>query len=161
MSDSLEEGLKEILVDIENLRRQISRLESDITGTATGDQESRDKFARQIEDLRFRLGDARQIQLSILLTSISESSIRLEVASKNLKGAADSQTKTLGRLLRSSNRLEWLTQALIVLTFVNAYLVLATQNWLSLQWKIFLIIATIALPILLRLFTRLSDQLLD
>jgi hypothetical protein len=137
MPDSLEDKLNTVSAEVASLEQQIDKIQADneIRIAAGSSITSARRF--ELEELERKLNSARQRQLSLLLTSISESSNRLETVTKNVKETSESQMKiaesqvrvsesqahAIDDLLRSSHRLEQFALFLIVLTALSIFVV--------------------------------------
>jgi hypothetical protein len=137
VSESLEAKLKAVTAEVTSLEREYDkflagneeRVASGVAMTPARQSEG--------EELQRKLNEARQRQLSLSLLSISESSNRLETATRNLQQSSESQVKVaesqvrvsesqahaINDLLRSSHRLEQFALFLIILTALSIFIV--------------------------------------
>jgi hypothetical protein len=136
----------------ESLEAEIARLEQQISdilsvrqGTV-GPLPTEGRYSLEALEEAYRsLNNARQRQLSVLLTSINESSNRLEGATRNLQQSSESQVKVaeshvkvaesqaraVDDLLRSSHRLEQFTIFLLVIGAINIFIIEETTGLLN------------------------------
>lgn len=134
VSESLESKLVAVrseIVDLETKGREAEkRLEQLGLAQFSISSDAREAYKAkflELEDIEKKLNDARARQLSYLLTSINESSNRLETATKSLQQSAESQVQVTTRLLNSSKHLERFTVWLIVIAATSMYLIVYTQ----------------------------------
>jgi hypothetical protein len=114
LPDSVEEKLSKVNAEVATLEAEIVKQRDWLTqyGDPDFDPTMRVKFAPQflkLDVLKKQLDDARQRQLAFLLTSLNDSTSRLNLsAQKQLAAATD--------IAKSSRRLENMTNLLLILT---------------------------------------------
>jgi hypothetical protein len=155
MSESLEDKLKAVATEIANLEVQVTELSTlleDLYKSRGIIPIEGPKSHRALEELYSKLNNARQRQLSLLLSSISDSSNRLEAATRNLQQSSEAQvrvaesqvkvsesqisvmrgqSKAIDALLNSSHRLEQFTIFLLVIGAINVFIIEETTGLLN------------------------------
>ena len=137
MSESAEERLNRLFEEVLSLEQQIDKFrEHNKLRIAVGQLITHERDAEGYA-LQARLSEARQRLTSLILASTRESSLRLEVATRNLQQSSESQlkvaesqtdlsrsqVKVMKDLLKSSHLLEQLTVYLMVLTGLNIFII--------------------------------------
>ncbi len=176
MPDSLEDKLKAVSAEVASLEQQIDKIQADneIRIAAGSSITLARRF--ELEELERKLNSARQRQLSLLLTSISGSSNRLETVTKNLKETSESQVKiaesqvkvsesqaqAIRDLLRSSHRLEQFTLFLIIIGALNVFIVeqsiAPSDPTIRTVWLVASIVAILALTVYAYRWPRLRKD---
>jgi hypothetical protein len=149
--------------EIARLERQISDILSVRQGTV-GPLPTEGRYSLEALEEAYRsLNNARQRQLSVQLSSINESSNRLEAATRNLQQSSEaqliiaesqhqtmeSQAKAVNDLLKSSRTIEQFSLFLIVLTIVNIFIVEAVSGILKGELGVMETIADVVLIVIL------------
>jgi hypothetical protein len=137
MSESLEDALEAVALEVYDLQQQYDKFLADNKQREASGVAMTLTRQSEVEDMLRRLNEARQRQTPLLLLSILQSSDRLEAATRNLQQSSEAQVKVaesqvkvsesqalaIDSLLKSSHRLERLTAYLIVLTALNVFIV--------------------------------------
>jgi hypothetical protein len=168
LPDSLDDKLRAVATEIVKLEKQITEILDEHDGlseTRTPIPTEGPWSEKTLTEAWKKLSNFRQAQLSYFLASISESSNRLETATKNLKESSESQVKitesqvrvlesqaqAIDDLLRSSHRLEQFALFLIVLTALNIFVVeqsiAPADPTLKTIWLVLGIVSIVALTI--------------
>ncbi len=142
LPESLEDRLKAATAEVTSLERQLDNFYEEFKlRVATGTTVTLAREADR-QELIGKLNEARQRQLSLLLRSISDSSNRLESATRNLQQSSESQvrvaesqvrvsesqSRAINDLLRSSHRLEQFAIYLLILNVVNIFILMYTTG---------------------------------
>ena len=172
MPDSLEDKLKAVAIEIAGYEVEASKLRQFQSQAFQMKQPFPIEKQLELEEWHRRIAEAQQKQMSYMLASISESSNRLEMATKNLKDTSDAQvawTETqvefTQRLLGSSHRLEQFALYLIVLTVLSIFIVeqsqAPTDTLLRTIWFVLSIVAIVALMAVAYLWPRVRKNKLE
>lgn len=138
MSETLQSKLKSISEEISKLedeKNDVTKLVHDLYSSG---QSVPTPTQVRMEEAYRNLDDARQRQLSLLLTSISESSANMEGVTKNLQRSSESQlevaqdqSRAVDALLGSSHRLEQFTIFVLIISAINIFIIEDTNHLLN------------------------------
>jgi len=137
MPESLGGMFEAISAEVTSLEQQIEKVRADDEIRIAAGPGITPARGSELAEQERKLDGARQRQLSLLLTSISESSNRLEATTRNLQQSSESQVriaeshvkvsesqaKTIDDLLRSSHRLEQFAIYLLIMSAINVFIV--------------------------------------
>ena len=184
MLDSAEDKDKLVEAEIASLEQQIAELSSLHEGLYQSGQQipiAGPKSQKRLDELYSKLNNARQAQLAHLLASISESTNRLEAATRSLQQSSDAQVRvaesqvkisesqvkvsgiqaqTIKKLLKSSLNLETFTLYLIVVALANIVVVIAQASgtkWTPIQLGVMAIVVFVALAAAL-VYSRIQER---
>ena len=141
MPNPLEDKLKAIAAEIAGLEKEIaelSALHEDLYKSGQPIPIGGPKSQKKLDELYKKLNSARQVQLSYLLASISESSAHMEEATRGLQHSSESQlevaraqSRAVDDLLGSSHRLEQFTIFVLIIGAINVFIIEYTAGLLN------------------------------
>lgn len=152
MSESLEDALESATVEVNDLQEQYDRFLADNKQHEASGVSMTSARQSEGEGLLRGLNESRQRQNPLLLLSILQSSDHLEAATRNLLQSsesqlkfsesqlrvaeshvrvAESQARAIDNLLTSSRRLEQFTIFLLVVGFLNVFIIEYTTGLLN------------------------------